>query len=85
MALRLSKDSINAEDVIKNLVEENQRNVQFFLVEYFEAGFEVGAQFFSVDRNIVLRQPVGEEYQSSQCFFPINVEDTLGGIVNYLT
>ena len=85
MALRLSKDSINAEDVIKNLVEENQMNVQFFLVEYFEAGFEVRAQFFSVDRNVVLRKPVGEEYRSSQRFFPVYVGDTLGGIVNYLT
>jgi hypothetical protein len=37
MALRLSENPINPEDVIENLVEEDQRNVQLFFVENFES------------------------------------------------
>jgi hypothetical protein len=38
MTLRLTEDSVDSENVIENLVEENERNVKLFLVENFESG-----------------------------------------------
>ena len=37
MSLRLSEDPVDPKNVIENFVEQNQRNVELFLVENFES------------------------------------------------
>ena len=40
MTLRLSEYPVNSEHVVKNLIEQDQGNVQLFLVENFQSGIE---------------------------------------------
>ncbi|RUS33265.1 hypothetical protein BC938DRAFT_472313 [Jimgerdemannia flammicorona] len=51
MPLWLPEDTINAQYL----------DIKLFLVENLETGLGVVAQLFSIDGNVILRQPVGEE------------------------
>ena len=44
--------------MVQDLVEEDERNVQFFLVEDLESGLDVVSQFFLLDWQVVLGEPV---------------------------
>ena len=58
MHLRLFEYPVNPEHVVQDLVEEDERNVQFFLVEDLESGLDVVSQFLLVDWQVVLGEPV---------------------------
>jgi len=66
MSLWLAENPIDSQHVVKDFIEQHQWHVQFFFIEYLKPGFDVVSQFFSVDRNVVLRQPVAVQDWSTQ-------------------
>ena len=73
MALRLSENPVDTEDVVEHFVEEDQCHVELFLVKHFEARLDVGAQLLAVHWNVILRQPIGEEDRASQRLLAVDV------------
>ena len=61
VALRLAVDTVDAEDVVEDFVEEDEWHVELFLVKHFQSRFSVLAQRFLFDRHVVLGQPVAIE------------------------
>jgi hypothetical protein len=60
MALDLTEYTIDAENVVENIVEKNERDVKFFFIEHTKALLCIFAKNLAVHRNIILRGPVGE-------------------------
>jgi len=58
--LDLTEYTINTKDVVKNIVEENERNIEFFFIEHTKALLCIFAENLAVHRNIILRGPVRE-------------------------
>jgi hypothetical protein len=54
MALRLSEDTVDAQDVLENVIEEDERHVDFLFTEGAEAGFDEVAEMLSLHRHVVL-------------------------------
>ena len=61
MTLRLAENTVDAQNVVEDIVEEDQWHVQFLFVKHAKSGFGEFAQLFAVDRNVVLGRPVGEQ------------------------
>jgi hypothetical protein len=72
MILRLTENSINSEDPIQDLVEENELNIKFFFIEDTETSFDVTAQLFSIHWDVVLGESIGKEDRSCQGFVTID-------------
>ncbi|GKT85477.1 hypothetical protein Ct61P_03327 [Colletotrichum tofieldiae] len=79
MTLRLSEDTINAEDVFQNIVEENERHVNLFLAEGLESGLNKVSELLAVDGDVVLRKPVGEEDRATESLLVVNGREELEG------
>lgn len=61
MTLHLTEDTIDTEDVVEDIVEQDQGNVEFFLVEHAQSCLGVLPQQLAVNWDIILRCPVGVE------------------------
>jgi hypothetical protein len=60
MALDLTEYTINTENVVKNIVEKNERNIELLFIEDTKALLCILAKNLTVHGNIILRGPVGE-------------------------
>ena len=69
--MNLSEYTINTQNVIQDIVEQSERNIECF-VENFETGFGVFTEDFTVDGDVVLRGPVGEESRSSESLITVD-------------
>jgi hypothetical protein len=79
VSLRLPEDTVDAQDMIQHLVEENQRDVQLLLVEDPEAGLDVVAELLPVDGDVVLGEPVGVEDGAGEGALAVHVGEVLHG------
>jgi hypothetical protein len=60
MTLNLTEHTVNTENVVKNVVEKDERDIKFFFVEHPETLLCVFAKDLTIHGDIVLRSPVGE-------------------------
>lgn len=72
MSLNLSEHPVDAKDVVQDVIEQNEGNVQLFLVEDAESCLGVFAQQLSVDWDVVFRGPVREKDGSGESFISVN-------------
>ena len=70
--MNLSEYTIDTQNVIQDVVEQDERDIEFFFVENFETGFGVFTEDFTVDGDVVLRGPVGEESRSSESLITVD-------------
>ncbi|KAH6607744.1 hypothetical protein Trco_004057 [Trichoderma cornu-damae] len=61
VALRLPEDAVDAQHVLQDVVEQDERNVDLFLAERLEASGHEVPQLLPVDGDVVLGEPVGEQ------------------------
>ena len=66
MTLNLTEDSIDSENVVENVVEEDELDVEFLLVEDAKSSLDVLSKLLSFDWKVVSRRPVGVEDGSSE-------------------
>ncbi|GJC94168.1 hypothetical protein ColKHC_02994 [Colletotrichum higginsianum] len=79
MALRLSENTVDPQDVFQDIVEQNERHVNLFLAEGLESGLDEVSELLPVDRYVVLRQPVREEDGAAESLLVINSGEELKG------
>ena len=79
MYLGLLKDPVNSENMVEDLIEEHQRNIQFFLIEDLQSRLDIVPQLLSFHGKVVLGHPVAEQDGSLECRLTVNAGEVLHG------
>jgi len=77
VALNLTEHTIDAKDVIQDIIEERKEDTQSFLVEYPRTCLGEFTQLLSIVWDVVPRRPIREQDGAGQSFVEINCREVL--------